>query len=168
MNKIQTALATATAATAIALAIIPEFEGTRYIAYLDPVGIPTICEGYTKGVKLGDTADRAECDAKTLESIKEADGIFQKWIPLEVRAKLSPNTYASFLSFIYNVGPGGKGVKDGFVFLKNGRHSTMYRKLAAGDIRGACEQFKYWQRPRLRGIQLRREAEEKLCLSGLN
>lgn len=156
------------AAITIAISFIPNFEGTKYVAYLDPVGIPTICSGYTPGVKLGDKATPEECDAKTIASLKEADRVFINSVPENIREDLHPNTYASFLSFIYNVGPGLKGVKDGFVVLKSGKESTMHRKLVAGDIKGACEQFKYWLRPKLRGIQIRRAYEEKLCLSGLN
>lgn len=157
------------AAITVALSFIPDLEGIRLRAYLDPVGIPTICSGYTPGVKLGDISTREDCNKKTVEMLEWADNIFKTSVPENIREQLHPNTYASFLSFIYNVGPGKKGVKDGFLALKStGQPSTMYKKLVAGDIRGACEQFKYWQRPRLRGIQERRKFEEKLCLSGLN
>lgn len=110
-------------ALAVALAFIPPHEGRSLLAYLDPVGIPTICEGWTRGVKLGDTATESQCDELTLKGIQEADEIFVAWVPEAVRERLSDRTYAAFLSFIYNVGPGKKGVKDGFVFLKRGGRS---------------------------------------------
>lgn len=165
------ALATSSAAIAIALAIIPQFEGRSLVAYLDPVRIPTICEGYTKGVKLGDRATSEQCDKYTLESIIEADAIFQIYVPIAVKDRMSPEAHAAFLSFIYNVGPGGKGVKDGFVFLKNGNYSTMLKKLRAGDIAGACKQLPLWPKAggrELKGLVIRRAEEMKLCLSGLN
>ena len=43
-------------------ALVTWFEGRSLMAYLDPVGIPTICEGVTLGVKLGDRATPAQCD----------------------------------------------------------------------------------------------------------
>lgn len=56
-------VAGATLATVIGLAtpMIQDHEGLRTNAYLDPVGIPTICFGETLGVSMGDTATVAEC-----------------------------------------------------------------------------------------------------------
>ena len=48
---------------AVAVSVVGGFEGLRQSAYLDPVSIPTICYGETRGVKLGDTRTKAECDA---------------------------------------------------------------------------------------------------------
>ncbi|MGB3287966.1 MAG: glycoside hydrolase family protein [Burkholderiaceae bacterium] len=141
------------------------------VAYLDPIRIPTICEGWTRGVKLGDVATDAECDELTLQGLREADAIFTRWVPEWVRASMSASSYAAFLSFLYNVGPGGKGVKDGFVWLKSGRHSTMLARLQVGDVAAACRQLPAWASAggkRLRGLVIRRDAEMKLCLSGIN
>nr|WP_254045836.1 hypothetical protein [Paenalcaligenes hominis] len=38
---------------ATAVTLVATWEGRSLIAYADPVGIPTICEGYTHGVKMG-------------------------------------------------------------------------------------------------------------------
>ena len=151
--------------------VIPQEEGRRQRAYLDPVGIPTICEGWTAGVKLGDWKSNAECDELTLRGIREAAEIFARHVPAEVRDKLPPATTASFLSFIYNIGPGAPGKKDGFVWLKNGNNSTMLRRLRAGDVRSACLQMPAWATGvggvKLRGLTLRRDREMKLCLQDL-
>ncbi len=48
-------LATITVATPV----VAHFEGRNLLAHLDPVGIPTICEGWTRGVQLGDKATPA-------------------------------------------------------------------------------------------------------------
>lgn len=40
-------------ATGMAGVLVTYFEGRSLVAYLDPVGIPTICEGVTRGVRLG-------------------------------------------------------------------------------------------------------------------
>lgn len=169
-GKKGTAAAVAAAAIGIAAVFVPPHEGRRLLAYLDPVGIPTICEGWTRGVRLGDVATDAQCDALTIQGLREADAIFKQWVPEHVRASMPASAYAAFLSFIYNVGPGGKGVKDGFVWLKSGRHSTMLRRLQASDVAGACRQLPFWVSAdgrRLRGLEIRRAEEMQICLSEL-
>ncbi|HHP7177414.1 TPA: glycoside hydrolase family protein, partial [Pseudomonas aeruginosa] len=52
-----------TGAVAIASALVAAHEGRSLVAYVDPVGIPTICEGITAGVRLGDRATPQQCDA---------------------------------------------------------------------------------------------------------
>lgn len=49
----------AIAATAIAL--IGSWEGLRTVAYRNIVGIPTVCFGGTRGVKMGDRYTVDEC-----------------------------------------------------------------------------------------------------------
>lgn len=150
--------------------VIPQEEGRRNRAYLDPVGIPTICEGWTHGVRLGQVATDAECDELTLRGIDQALDVFMRHVPQHVREQMPAETVAAFLSFIYNVGPGRAGVKDGFVWLKNGRNSTMLRHLQAGRIEHACLQMQYWvsaQGVRLRGLVNRRQREIALCVQHL-
>ena len=43
--------------------LIKPWEGVRLEAYLDSVGVPTICWGETEGVRLGMKKTLAECDA---------------------------------------------------------------------------------------------------------
>lgn len=90
-------------------------EGRRNAAYLDPAGIPTICEGWTLGVQLGDWASDAQCDELTLSGIRDAAAVFVAHAHDEVRRAVPPASIAAFLSFIYDVGPGAAGQKDGFV-----------------------------------------------------
>jgi lysozyme len=160
----------ATLAIALAIPTVSYFEGRNLLAYLDPVGIPTICDGWTKGVKLGDKATPAQCDQLTIKGLEEAERTFDQAVPESVRKTLSPTTKASFLSIIYNTGPGKSGAKDGFVWLKNGRHSTMLQLLRAGRIADACKQFPLWVTAggkRFKGLVLRRAAEQQLCEAGL-
>lgn len=151
---------------AVYQAVNPIFEGTRYRAYLDIVGVPTICEGWTHGVKLGDIATPSQCAIYSRAAHDEAKRIFDRWVPADVRARLNPVQEASFLLFITNVGPGGRGIKDGFVWLKSGRHSTMLLRLRAGDIEGACAQFNGWANAggmRVNGLAIRRDDETGMC-----
>ncbi len=164
------ASAVAGAVAAILLNTLPIDEGRFLPAYLDPVGIPTICEGWTRGVKLGDVATNAECDALTLQGIQEAWQLFERWVPAEVRNGMPDTSVAAFLSFIYNTGPGAPDVKDGFVYLKNGNHSTMLRLLRGGDVAAACRQLPAWTSAKgrkLRGLALRRDREMAMCLKDL-
>ncbi|WP_253248785.1 hypothetical protein [Alcaligenes faecalis] len=41
-----------TGVIAAAIGLVAALEGRSLVAYVDPVGIPTICDGYTHGVKL--------------------------------------------------------------------------------------------------------------------
>lgn len=46
---------------ALALTLLAGAEGLSTVAYRDPVGIPTLCFGYTRGVEMGDTATPEQC-----------------------------------------------------------------------------------------------------------
>lgn len=164
------ASAVAVGVAGLLVQFLPVEEGRRLGAYRDPIGIPTICEGWTRGVQMGDRATQAECDMLTRQGIQEAWEVFERWVPAHVRNGMHDQTLAAFLSFIYNVGPGQAGSKDGFVWLKSGRHSTMLLRLQAGDVRAACEQLPAWVTAagiRLRGLELRRGREMAMCLEAL-
>lgn len=137
-------------AGALALTLIAGLEGKRNHAYLDVAGVPTICYGYTHGVKLGDTKTDAECQA-LLES--EVAEIMQR-LDRYVDVPLTEPQRASLASFVYNVGEGA--------FAR----STLRKKLNAGDMAGACDELqrwvyaggKVWQ-----GLVKRRALERWLC-----
>jgi GH24 family phage-related lysozyme (muramidase) len=57
------ALFKATDALVVATATISHWEGRELRAYRDIVGVWTICDGETKGVRPGQTATPAECDS---------------------------------------------------------------------------------------------------------
>jgi lysozyme len=128
------------------------FEGRSLLAYLDPVRIPTICEGITRGVKLGDVATPEQCDAALAEEVRRHAAAVDSY----VHVPMSPNTYAALISFAYNAGD------------ENLRNSTLLRKLNSGDRVGACNELPRWVYAggrKLQGLVRRREAERKLCLS---
>lgn len=154
------------AAVLSATPVVAYFEGRNLFAYLDPIGKPTICEGWTYGVQLGDTATPEQCDAYTRQALEEAARIFERWVPATVIEQMPATSVAAFLSLIYNTGPGAPGVKDGFVWLKNGQHSTMLRHLQAGRVAEACAELPNWANAggkRLRGLETRRAKERALC-----
>lgn len=139
---------------AIATLLIGSAEGVRYNAYKDPVGIPTICFGYTHGVQMDDVATPEECKQLLTD---ETVSVGLK-VSNHVKVTLSKEEQAAYTSFAYNVGSAA--------FAR----STLLRKLNAGDRTGACNELPRWiyaKGVKLPGLVKRREAERQLCLSGI-
>ena len=130
------------------------YEGVSNKAYLDPVGIWTICYGETKGVAKGDYKTDEEC----LDSLAEELTEHHKKMVMYINTPISEKEEAAYLSFTYNVGVGA--------FSK----STLLKKLNSGDRVGACNQLLRWDKSggkKLKGLTLRRQSENKLCLEGV-
>lgn len=141
-------------ALAISGAIVGYFEGTHTTAYLDPVGIPTICSGHIVGVKMGDKANPAECDAMLQTELRQSLAVVDASL-----AHAQPDTRrAAMTSFEYNIGKAG--------YLR----STTLRQINYGAIRQGCESMLMWVYAggqKLAGLVKRREAERDLCMEGL-
>ena len=137
---------------AIASALIASYEGLREKAYLDPVGIPTICYGSTSGVRIGDVKTHGDCKKLLDKEVAVATNAVDRL----VLVPLKENEWAAYTSFVYNVGEGN--------FAK----STLLKLLNAGDHEGACKQLTKWvyaKGVKLNGLVRRRTAERQLCLS---
>ncbi len=144
--------------------LIKEFEGLRLTAYPDPAskGDPwTIGWGHTFNVRQGDhcTESQAEIwlDADMADAYAVVDGA--------VKVPLTTGQRDALCSFVFNIGPGYRNVKDGFRTLKSGRPSTMLARLNAGDYAGAAGQFDLWTRAAgnvMPGLVRRRKAERRL------
>lgn len=153
-------------AVATALPFTAHHEGLRLKAYLDPVGIPTICYGETEKVKLGDTKTLEECNALFETRL----GYFAYRVAWLADQPLHPKMHAALTSFTYNIGV------EGF------KNSTARRKLNEGDYVGACNAIATkiqtasgacsgygcgWSGGKMwRGLQTRRVEEKNLCLEG--
>jgi len=132
---------------------LTQFEEVRTEAYLDPIGIPTVCAGITKGVHLGDRFTERECSEKLNEEVSQIG----RTIGACVTAEVTQGQYDSLLILSYNIGEGA--------FCR----STLVRKLNAGDCLGAAQQFKRWDMAggkHLRGLQRRRAAEAAEFIKG--
>ena len=147
-------------AVAAAIGIAIPMEGTVLKAYLDPVGLPTICMGSTKGVKMGDLRTLPECKALLTKEMTDVVIAVER-----CRPGLPPEVLAAMSDFAYNVG--ARAVCDP-------SFSTPARKLAAGDIAGACEALLPWNKARVAGVLVplpgltrRRHMEMELCLRGV-
>lgn len=142
------------AAGALAVALVGGFEGLRLNAYRDVVGVPTVCYGETRGVKMGDKHSKAECDAMLLKGLQD----FERGVLACAKAEMPDARLVAHVSLAYNIGVGA--------YCK----STVVRRLNAGDVRGSCDAFLMWNKARgitFPGLTRRRQAERELCLRGL-
>ncbi|MDR0250185.1 MAG: lysozyme [Burkholderiales bacterium] len=136
---------------AAVIASIAGYEGYSDVAYLDSAGVPTIGYGTTQGIKLGDTITR-EFATELLQRDATYAG---EAIKRCVSVPLYQHEYDAYVSFAYNVG--------GAAFCS----STLVKKLNAGDYVCACNELPRWVYAggqRLRGLEIRREQERRMCL----
>ncbi len=130
-------------------------EGLREYAYRDPVGIPTICFGETKGVEMGDSATIEECKDMLIDRIQE----FGRGVDECVKVPVSPERKAAYTSLAYNIG------------IAKFCSSTLVKKANAGDAIASCDEMLRWNRAKgipLPGLTNRRQKERVLCLTGLS
>lgn len=135
---------------------IAQWEAFRSTTYNDSAGNSTYGFGTTAGVKPGDkiTVERALVVAladaqKHGEAIKKC-----------IKVPLFQYEWDSYVSATYNIGA--------TAFC----HSTLLKKLNAGDYIGACNELSRWVKARgktmkglikLRGLVKRRAAERQMC-----
>ncbi len=143
-------------AMAAALAGLIAFEDMRTNAYLDSVGVPTICAGSTVGVKLGDTKTKEQCWEMAEEEYRE----YEAHVLKIVKVPISEPTQIALTYFCYNVGKAGCA------------GSTAVRKINARDLLGGCSALRMWNKGTvngkkvvIKGLDNRRKAEERLCLT---
>jgi lysozyme len=154
MNALKKKLAAMGLSSALILSgafLVAPWEGKENKAYLDVVGVYTICYGSTSGVKKGDYKTDEQC----LESLAEELSIHNDKMLRYVKVPLADYQQAAFLSFTYNVGVGA--------FSK----STLLKKLNNRDYIGACNELLRWNKAGgkvYNGLTRRREAERKVCL----
>ena len=101
-TKVIAALTGATMLGGAITGVIQHNEGLSLTAYKDSAGIPTICYGETKGVKMGQRASLSDCQKQLIQSAgehaKALDGL-----PMQ----LSDVALLGALDFTYNVGVAG-------------------------------------------------------------
>lgn len=155
-SRIKTVAGTATVIGALAIGLVGGYEGLKTRAYRDIVGVPTVCFGETRGVKMGDSYTVEECKAMLGDALVEFEQGMRKCM---VKPDSVPDKpYVAFLSLTYNIGIGAYC------------RSTLARKVNAGDIRGACNELPKWNKAGgkvVKGLTRRRAEEQALCLSGL-
>lgn len=154
MSRLKTGAAF-TAAGLAAITLVKNFEGYRPNAYRDSVGVPTICFGETRGVRMGDKKTKAECEKMLGNRLIEFETEMRKC--LRNPDALPDPVYISSLSFTYNVGS------------KAFCNSSVRYYLNEGKIRKACDSFLNFTRAGKTyppGLLKRRQEERALCLKG--
>jgi lysozyme len=143
------------AAGAIAIGLVAGGEGLRTVAYRDPVGIPTICFGETKGVRMGDKSSPEECKAMLSVRLDEFYRDALSCLPeLESQGE---NRRAAHISLIYNIGKG------------NYCTSSVVRYAKLGQWEISCDaflKFRFAKGIPLPGLTNRRKNEREYCLKG--
>ena len=158
MMSLKKKLGAGAAAVVIASAtpFIAKWEGLETTVYRDIVGVPTVCYGETRGVKMGDTYTKAEC----MDMLKVAVGDYYRKIePCMTNKDIPVGVQASLLELAYNVGTGAVC------------KSTMMRLANQGKYKEACRELDKWIRAGgqpIKGLQNRRaDSKINLCLKGL-
>lgn len=84
--------------------LIKESEGVRDVVYLDPVGIPTVGVGHTKGITkamVGKKISQAQIDAYLREDLAVAESAVNK-----ISQTWNQNQFDALVSFAFNCGTG--------------------------------------------------------------
>lgn len=153
-NKSATAFVTASV-LAIATPFVAKWEGVELVAYKDIVGVPTVCYGETRGVKMGDKYTKEQCEQK----LKEALGDYYVALSPSIKEHVPVGVRASLLELSYNVGIGAV------------KSSTMLKLANQGKYKEACAQLDKWVKAgggKVKGLVNRRaDSKVELCLRGL-
>jgi GH24 family phage-related lysozyme (muramidase) len=139
-----------------AAGLIERFEGIETEAYLDPIGIPTICAGITRypngdPVRMGDLCDARICRAH-LESLLQREYI-PKLQGIPGWARLGVKRQSVLLSFAWNLGAsfyGSEGFETISGVLKQGAEQpevyaqmpaalALYNRAGGGVLPGLVE-----------------------------
>lgn len=143
--------ALAGSALALVIPLVAHYEGLRTEAYIDAVGILTVCYGHTANVKPSDTYTKEQCEEKLVADIMSHAADLQFCTPSF--DSLAEGQKAALVSWTYNVGASAAC------------GSTLVRKLNAGED-GWCDELLRWRYARgveLPGLVKRREEEHRFC-----
>lgn len=136
------------------------WEGTKYYAYRDLAGIPTVCQGHTgNGITFGRKYNSAECNAfLRTDLIKHSNGVLEC-----INKPLKENEFNAFVLFAYNVG------------ISGACNSRAFTQFNAGNVEVACKALAYsaqgnpvWSYVNgtefVQGLHNRRLYEMNMCL----
>lgn len=151
--------ALAGAALAAAISGLYVLEGVELTAYRDIAGVPTICAGTTKGVRMGQKATPEQCWTVTVRDYQ----IHERAVLRGITVPLNVNQQTALTFFCYNVG------------VYACRDSTAFREFNAGNYRAGCQAMALFNKVTVNGRKVvskglinRRAAEVKLCLASVH
>lgn len=137
----------------------PANEGCKLVPYLDGGGVPTIGIGSTTYEDGTPVTMRDACITKPRAfamAKKYAEKDFD-WLAGKLAYSLNKFQYAATMSLLYNIGQ------------PRFANSTVLRRLNMGDLKGAKEAFKMWNKDNgqvVRGLVGRRAREIELFEKG--
>lgn len=136
------------------------WEGTRYYAYKDLAGIPTVCQGHTgNGITFGRKYSPAECSAFLRSDLtKHSNGVLAC-----INKPMKENEFNSFTLFAYNIG------------ISGACGSRAFAQFNAGNVKEACKAMAFspqgapvWSYVNgttfVQGLHNRRLYEMNMCL----
>lgn len=136
-------------------ALIHSFEKLCLVGYADEGGVPTIGWGHTgPDVYVGQVCTVAQADAWFAQDTHAAVAA----VNASVQVPLSQNQFDALVAFTFNVGVNAEA------------HSTLCRKMNAGDMAGAALEFAKWNHVNgvvSAGLTRRRQAEHDLFVSSI-
>lgn len=129
--------------------LIKQFEGCKLTVYLDPIGVPTVGYGHTKGLTkamVGKRISQAEADNFLRQDLVTAEQAVSK-----IKQDFNQNQFDALVSFTFNCGTGNLNkLCLGRNITQIGEKLTLYNK-AGGKV--------------LNGLVRRRNAEKQLYFS---
>lgn len=160
----------------LAAALMPSEGGRRLSPYLDSAKIPTACMGVigpevTRRHKAGLGFTNEECEEMESKYLAKMVRAMHTCVPGNVVADITYGEWIAYGHWAYNTG------------TNSFCHSTLAKRLSAGDHAGACRAMGAWtfitvpglgkvncRDPAMRcgGIPKRRDLEVSMCLSALN
>ena len=161
MVTLQTALQ---GTLALAIVLIEQFEGVEPDAYVDSVGVPTICAGLTKypdgtPVTIGDKCSKPVCRAY-LETLIE-----KEYIPRLVKIpgwdRLGKCRKAALLSFAWNLGPNFYG-STGFESLTQALNAGAKNPEEYERVPEILSRYTWADGVQLEGLKIRRAEEGRI------
>ena len=113
-----------------------EREGCKLTSYKDSVGVWTIGVGHTSGagppkVKSGMTITQAQAEMIFADDVAE----FEREVDDLLAAECEPHEFDAYVSLCYNIGGGAFAT------------STTLARFNQGDVTGAAEALKWWNKP---------------------
>lgn len=141
MNSLMKRLTALGATSIIAVSgalLVEPWESTKNHAYKDIVGIPTICAGYTIGVKMGDYKTDEECAVLLVEELTD----FNTKLNKSLKRPLPEHMEVAYTSLIWNIGVGAWN------------NSSILKKINNNDLQGACEGLLAWNKVTVKPSQV--------------
>ena len=151
-------------ALATAVNLIEGFEGVETQAYMDAVGVPTICAGLTQypngtPVRMGDICNKDVCRRYLEDMLKNSYAPTLMEVP--GWNKFGPRRQAVLLSFAWNLGPNFYG-KQGFESITRVLREGPHKREAYSRMPNVLMLYTKANGVELEGLKIRRQKEGEL------